>query len=260
MAKPESPRERVDVRAATVPPRATAAGFNQLVFEDDFTALDIAFGENTGQKWNAGLWWDNIPDKSLFKCSGTTLTIEATEDHHTDLCTQHHNIPNGATEAGGTQFLGGYFEARMCCFDWSAFWLFCWQRPWIWGDKVKPDDPSTWTNEIDILETDGGKPYWAWNTLHKNSSGDGIPDEQNWPAIAETNSLIIGEWHNYGLLWTEELLTWFIDGIPCREVKPYPGTWKPVQLILNAAPKGVGGSPTMTHPPCTKIDWVRVWH
>jgi hypothetical protein len=246
---------------AMPPPRAAAAGYNTLIFEDDFTSLDIAFGENKGEKWNAGLWWDKVPDKSQFTCSGTSITITATEDHHADICTQWHNLTTTPDDKAGIQFQpGGFFEARMCPFNWSAFWLFCWNRPWNYGDKVRPEDPMTWTNEIDILETDGGKPYDAWNTLHANTSGDGgKPDEMNWPSIAETNTKLIGEWHNYGLLWTQDLLTWFIDGMPVREVKPYPSTWQPVQLILNAAPGGVGGSPTQTHPPINRVDWVRVF-
>lgn len=265
MPKKDPPK----IYTLTPPPQAAAAGYEKLIFDDDFTDLDIAFGENTGQKWNAGLWWYAPPDLSRYEIQeGTILKITGYDDgtgpggvDHVDLCTQFHDTtdPNGVR--GGIKFLGGYFEARMCCFDWSSFWLFSWGRAWTWKDEVKPDDPKTWCSEIDILETDGGKVNTAWETLHKNTSGDGgVPDEQNWPNEIHMNVSPIGEWHDYGLLWRQEDLTWYIDGIPTLVVKPYESTWQPVQLIFGAAPKGVGGSPTATHPPITQIDWVRVWY
>lgn len=262
MAKPDpEPRVNLEPRVVAAPPRAAAAGYTNLIFEDDFQSLDIAFGENKGEKWNAGLWWDVIPDKSCFETSGTALkiTVPPGEDH-IDLCTQWHNQSTTPNDNTGIMFQpGGYFEARICTFNWDAFWLFCWHRPWNWGASVDPNNPMTWTNEIDILESDGGYPYWCWQTLHKNTSSDGLPDEQNWPHICESNKVLVGEWHDYGLLWTRELLTFFVDGIPCREVKPYESTWQPVQLILTAGIGGVGGSPTKTDPPIIRVDWVRVW-
>lgn len=262
MAKPDpEPRVNLEPRVVAAPPRAAAAGFTNLIFEDDFAELDIAFGENKGEKWNAGLWWDAIPEKSCFETSGTALkiTVPPGEDH-IDLCTQWHNQTTTPSDTTGIMFQpGGFFEARICTFNWDAFWLFCWHRPWNYGSKVDPNDPMTWTNEIDILESDGGYPNWIWNTLHKNTSSDSLPDEQNWPHIAECNRTMVGEWHDYGLLWTKDLLTFFLDGMPVREVKPYPSTWQPVQLILTAGIGGVGGSPTKTTPPVIRVDWVRVW-
>lgn len=253
---------KTDLQAAVAaPPRAAAAGFTNLVFEDDFDTLDLAFGENKGEKWNAGLWWDTIPDRSCYEVSGSALKITVPDGKdHIDLCTQWHNLTTTPNDNAGIRFQpGGYFEARICTFNWDAFWLFCWNRPWNYGSKVNPNDPMTWTNEIDILESDGGYPSWVWNTLHKNTSSDSLPDEQNWPHIAETNNVMVGEWHNYGVLWTRDLLTFFLDGIPTREVKPYPSTWQPVQLILTAGIGGVGGSPSKTKPEIIRVDWVRAW-
>jgi beta-glucanase (GH16 family) len=115
--------------------------------------------------------------------------------------------------------------------------------------------------EIDILESDSVQTTKVWNTLHKNTSGDGgVPDEQNWPHIADCNTSIVGYWHNYGVLWTPDLLTFFVDEMPVREVKPYPSSHQPVMLILTAGKGGVGGGAPHKHPPTIKVDWVRVWH
>lgn len=263
MAKQEAPKERVDIRAVNAPPRAAAAGYTNLVFEDDFGQLSIAFGENKGERWNAGLWWDQIPPKTAYTTSGTALTITAPDEagRHYDLCTQWHNLTTTPDPNAGIRFEpGGYFEARIRGYDWCAFWLFCWNRPWNYGNKINPSDPMTWTNELDILETDGGYPNWAWGTLHKNTSSEGgVADAQNWPNICKSNNTLVGEWHNYGLLWEKTLLTWFVDGVPYQSVAPYESTWQPVQMILTAGAGGVGGSPSKTHPPTISVDWVRVW-
>lgn len=235
------------------PPQALANGYSNLIFSDEFDVMpDIGYGTD-GHKWNAGLWWETPPSPSAFSQAGSVLTIQASATQAVDLCTQYHDY------SGGERFMGGYFEARMNCFDWSAFWLLCWDRPTVYGSKVDPNNPLTWTNEIDIVETDPGYPYSAWCTLHKNSSGDSLPDQQNYPAEMKLNTASVGYWHNYGLLWTQAQLTWFIDEIPVLILPPYASTWQPVQLILTASPGGVNGSQSKTLPPITKVDYVRVW-
>ena len=247
-------RSTAKAGALRPPPRAVSAGFSDLIFAEEFDRTpDIGFGTD-GHKWNAGLWWEPVPSPNAFNVSDGILTITAGTNNDVNLCTQYHDA------SGGTQFLGGYFEARMSCFDWSAFWLFCWDRPWVYGNKVLPSNPLTWTNEIDIVETDGGYPNAVWCTLHSNSSGDSLPDQQNYPARINLNTSALGAWHVYGLLWTQNALTWFVDDIPVLTVPPYASTWQPVQLILTAAPGGVAGSASRTVPPITRIDWVRVWH
>jgi Glycosyl hydrolases family 16 len=238
-------------------------GYNKLIFEDDFTsAPDIGYRE-TGHKWTSGIWWyqDKTPDKSHFIWDGKDkLTIQVNpgdEMEHCDLCTQYYD------HSGGTQFEYGYFEARLWVSDWAAFWLFCWDRPTVHGDKVLPSDPMTWTNELDIIEGDGGYANRAYCSLHKNTSGDGgVADEmnkggRNW---FDTNAPLSKYWHDYGLLWHPNYLTWFIDSVPILTLEPaYPSTNQPTQLILTAGRGGVGGSPSTQEPPQLKIDWVQVW-
>lgn len=252
------------------PPVAAAAGYNTLIFSDEFDQMPgINFGQNGPNKWNAGLWWVYPqPNPSCFSQADSALTITVQPGaasgggglNHVDLCTQFHD------HTGGTQFLNGFFEARIRAWDWAAFWLFCWDRPWTAGSAVSPTNPMTWCNEIDILETD---PQWgcsAWTTLHQNSSGDGgVADSQNQGVRARklTNTPITGYWHNFSLLWTQTQLTWYIDDIPTQILAPYQSTNQPVQLILTAGAGGVGGStassPGQTNPPTIDVDYVRVW-
>ncbi|MBV8101590.1 MAG: glycoside hydrolase family 16 protein [Verrucomicrobia bacterium] len=243
------------VSSEVAPPgQALSAGFQNLTFDEEFKGpMDIGYG-TTGHKWNAGLWWEPIPSPIAFSVSDSILTITAGSKNYVNLCTQYHDA------SGGTQFLGGYFEARMLCTDWSAFWLFCVNRPHVYGNLVRASNPLSWTNEIDIIETDPGSPSAAFCTLHANSSGDGgVRDELNNPHRFSVNHPVLGAWHTYGLLWTQDQVTWYVDNVKVASVRPFPSTWQPMQLILTAAPGGVNGSASTVLPPITQVQWVRVW-
>jgi beta-glucanase (GH16 family) len=244
----------------TPPPQASAAGFHTLSFDEEFSGpLDIGFG-TTGHKWNAGLWWEAVPPASDFVVSNHVLTITGRSSSigsagGVDLCTQYHDA------SGGTSFLGGYFEARLMATDWSAFWLYCWDRPTVFGSLIQPSNPLTCTNEIDIVETDPKYPNTVFCTLHKNSSSDVVPDAQNNPDFfpMPNGGSVFGQWHTYGLLWTQSSVAWYVDNVKVASVAPYPSTWQPVQLILTASAGGVAGSASNVLPPITQVQWVHVW-
>lgn len=240
--------------AIAPPAQATGDGFRNLGFDEEFKGpLDIGYGA-TGHKWNAGLWWEIIPPASTFSVRDGVLTITGNLTKNAELCTQYHDA------SGGRYFQGGYFEARMLCTDWSAFWLFCANRPRVYGNLVRPSNPLSWTNEIDIIETDPSSPNAAFCTLHANSSGDGgVPDELNNPHRFPINQLVLGAWHTYGLLWTQGQITWYVDDVKVANARPFPSTWQPMQLILTSAPGGVNGSDSTVLPPITQVQWVRVW-
>ena len=235
------------------PPQAIAAGFWNLGFDEEFKGpLDIGYG-TSGHKWNASLWWEPVALASAFCVQDGVLTITATASEKAELCTQYHDA------SGGRYFLGGYFEARMRCSDWSGFWLFCANRPRVYGDRIRPSNPLTWTNEIDIIETDPGLPNTAFCTVHKNTSSDGgVPDEQN-DAPFPIPGPVLGAWHTYGVLWTQNQITWYVDNVKVATARPYSSTWQQVQLILSASPGGVNGSASTVLPPVTQVQWVRVW-
>jgi beta-glucanase (GH16 family) len=240
--------------AITPPAQALSAGFRNLGFDEEFNGpLDIGYG-TTGHKWNAGLWWEPVPSASNFSVRDGVLTITASDSKNAELCTQYHDV------SGGRYFQGGYFEARMLCTDWSAFWLFCANRPRVYGTLVRPSNPLSWTNEIDIIETDPGSPNAAFCTVHANSSGDGgVFDELNNPHRFPIDRPLLGAWHTYGLLWTQDQITWYVDDVKVANARPFPSTWQPTQLILSAAPGGANGSASTVLPPVTRVQWVRVW-
>jgi hypothetical protein len=240
----------------TPPPQAVAAGFTSLNFDQEpGQTWDIGYGTD-GHKWNAGLWWYPVPPSSDFTVNNGIMTLTCTSTE-TDLCTQFHDA------TGGTYFQGGYFEAYMSTTDWSAFWLFCADRPWVFGNLVLPSNPLTWTNEIDVIETDPGAAFInnVTTTIHKNTSGNGgVPDAIN---LNNNNTISDGPvestWHIYGVLWTQTRVTWYVDNVEVCTYPTFVSTWQPVQLILSAAPNGVNGSSSNVMPPITQIQWVRVW-
>jgi beta-glucanase (GH16 family) len=239
---------------ATPPSQAVAAGMTKLQFDEECkSALDIGYGTD-GHKWNAGLWYEPVPPPSDFVLNNGVLSITATSTSGTNLCTQYHDV------SGGTYFQGGYFEARMLCNDWSAFWLYCAAGP---THTTVASNPLTWNNEIDIIETDPGAIYVniATTTIHKNtSSNGGVPDvinPNNNNAIS--NGPVCGQWHTYGLLWTQSAVTWYVDNIQVCTYPTFASTWQPAQLILGVGPGGVPGSPSNVLPPITQVQWVRVW-
>jgi len=239
----------------TPPPQAVAAGFTSLNFDQEPGTWDIGYGTD-GHKWSANMWWESIPTSANYVNSNGIMTLTGTGNVETDLCTQFHDY------SGGTYFQGGYFEAYMSTTDWSAFWLFCADRPWVWGSLVLPSNRLTWTNEIDIIETDPSAAYVnnVTTTIHENTSSDGVPDVIN-PNNNNTISdgPVEATWHIYGVLWTRSQVTWYVDNVEVCTYPTFASTWQPVQLILTAQPGGVNGSPSDVTPPITQVQWVRVW-
>lgn len=239
--------------ASVAPPLPTPsqeAGFHTVSFWDDFESLDVDFGSDVGaHRWNAGLWYLPIPSRNAIRCANSIVTLTG----DAAITTWRHDTK------GGRSWTGGYFEARMKCTNWSAFWLFSVGH--TLGTPVVSTDPATWVSELDIIETDSSKPTFVACAVHKNSSGYGnIPDEMNRgsaPNYYDMKVPIIGEWHTYGAKWTKRDITWYLDGEMIFKSDSYSSTWQPMYLILSGAPGGVFGGKTVD-PVEVQIDWVRV--
>jgi beta-glucanase (GH16 family) len=125
----------------------------------------------------------------------------------------------------------GYFEirARMPsgAGTWPAFWLLA---------------PGRWPPEIDVLEFRGGDPalhvhlHWSEQGAHR-SSGCRLPV----PDAA-------ARFHSYGVLWTPEGLTWYLDRTPVAWIATKPGLDQPMYLLANLAIGGWAGPPDPATP------------
>jgi len=243
----------------SVPPQAVAAGFTTLNFDQEPNQpWDIGFANN-GHKWSCAMWWYPWPATDSFSVNSqgilTITDYTGTGGTGTNICTQYYDY------SGGTYFQGGYFEAYMSTTDWSAFWLYNAERPF--GVTQVATDPLTWTNEIDIIETDPGATFanTATTTIHSNTGSDGGITDQTNPNNNNSisNGPIEGEWHIYGCLWTQTQVTWYVDNVQVCTYPAFASTYQPAQLILGCGNGGVNGSASTVTPPTVQIKWVRVW-
>jgi beta-glucanase (GH16 family) len=138
----------------------------------------------------------------------------------------------------------GYFEirARMPAGagTWPAFWLLA---------------PGRWPPEIDVLEFRGGdsalRVHVHWSEGGHRSSGCSVPV----PDARE-------RFHAYGVLWTPDAVTWYIDRAPVAWIRTKPGLDRPMYLLANLA---LGGrwagppDPSTPFPAAYEIDRIAAY-
>ncbi|MBB6451737.1 beta-glucanase (GH16 family) [Salirhabdus euzebyi] len=122
---------------------------------------------------------------------------------------------------------------------------------------MMPDVNDRWLPEIDIMEMLGHKPNESWMVLH-------WLDEKG--ELSTVSQSYIGEnfadgFHTFGIEWTPEKVSWFIDGVKRFETTTYIPT-EDMYLYLNTAIGGNWpGTPdeTTTFPQYFEVDYVRVY-
>jgi beta-glucanase (GH16 family) len=167
----------------------------------------------------------------------------------------------------------GYIQARISLpaqnAMWPAFWMLPENGSWPMG------------GEIDIMENKGSSPWTTSGALHHSgtsSSADSYEYGSHSFSQRKGESNITA-WHTYAVLWEEEEITWYVDGVsflnvPKRSWHPANGTIytsndnapfnKPFHLLLNLA---IGGNFDSEHtaPDADfesaemKVDYVRVY-
>ena len=134
----------------------------------------------------------------------------------------------------------GYFEVRAQVPDadgaWPAFWL----TPW-------PHQPG---QEGDVFEALGLQPGQDYRRAYGTDSY--LFDNALKPDPSG--------WHTYGLLWTKDTLTYYLDGLEVLK-GPTPASWtNPMGMILNMAMGGWGGEPVANQFPAQlNVDYVRAY-
>lgn len=177
---------------------------------------------------------------------------------------------SGAVEtADKVAFTYGKVEGRLKTTAHSGNFPAFWMMP-------NTDTYGGWpsSGEIDIFEQINNENV-SYHTIHShwaNGSADGGLGNGNNPSKGGTSSTTTGEYHVYGLEWTENLLKWYVDG---KQVFSYAKSvkqadldklqWpfnKPFYLILNQSVGVAGGwaaAPDQNFTYETKFDWVRVY-
>ena len=150
-----------------------------------------------------------------------------------------YHYSSGMLESNFTQTYG-YFEMRAELPQgqglWPAFWL------------LGPDN-----NEVDVLEALGSNLKVSNNAVHSN-------DE---PALgnASFNPYATG-FHTYGVLWSPQTLTYYVDGAPVWQTATPADMNAPMHMVVNLA---VGGNwpgapdPTTPFPANMQIDYIHAY-
>ena len=141
-----------------------------------------------------------------------------------------------------------------------------WPALWMMSDKA---EYGQWprSGEIDLMEHAAGT--WkekTYGTAHCKAGYGGSPVKSEYTVVKKIEE----KWHTYGLLWTEDCLTWYCDGEPFSEYKnPHDtekseNTWpfdKDFYIIMNVAMGGsLGGEIPKDAVSCQmEVDYVR-WY
>jgi beta-glucanase (GH16 family) len=243
----------------------TADGW-QLVFDDDFEGdrLDL-------DTWTTCYWWDRrgctnagtnelqwyrpenvgVSDGTLI-LTADRADLKASDGSHREfvsgIVTTGRSVDDLSVPPGFT-FTYGYVEARAWLPHGRGLW------PALW---LLPADHES-RPEIDIMEVLGHDPETLIVHYHYSTESGRKRD----PGKRWDGPDLSADWHVYGLEWSPERLTWFLDG---DEVWTFGEaehiSSEPMYLIANLAVGGDYPGPpddSTMFPAPYRIDWVRVW-
>jgi hypothetical protein len=249
------------------PPGGPAAGMT-LTWSDDFNGAAGSRPDPTNWAYQrGGFGWGHselqcytsLPGNSGHDGLGNMQIIARRETFVCGSTINEYTSARLETE-GIRQFQYGYIEARIKVPPgqgiWPAFWT-------LGADVGSVGWPRS--GEMDVFEVVGKEPTSAYQTIHGATSSGGhwqLGNRTLGPAWHE-------QFHTYGLKWSENRITFYIEGEATRTLTPtdLQSGWewafnKPHFLILNVAVGGIWpGNPDATTPfPATMlIDYVRVY-
>lgn len=159
-----------------------------------------------------------------FKIKDGVLSITAmrTPPHLREVLFNNEYVSGILTTQGSFAQKYGYFEIRakipVGVAVWPAFWMLA--------------DDGGWPPEIDVLEGRGQRPgdmvmttHWRipeTQKIHNCGFDFEVPDAHT-------------AFHNYGVLWQHDRITYFIDHKPVSDIKVPVGFVDPMYMIVNLA-------------------------
>jgi beta-glucanase (GH16 family) len=246
----------------------------KMTFDDEFNSLSLQAKSAGGGTWATSYAWDryttlaahHIPGeqevyvdsqfagtstKALglnpFKVSNGVLTITpALTPSALKASLWNLDYTSGLlTTKGSFAQQYGYFEMRADLPEakgaFPAFWML-------------PADGS-FTAEIDIMEY-VGESNTVHNTVHYG------PDGAHWTAQSFKSYVadLASGYHTFGLLWTSQTLTWYVDGAEVAQVATPAGAQKPMYMLANYAVGGDwAGDTSASTMPGLSIDYIRAY-
>lgn len=165
-------------------------------------------------------------------------------------------------------FLYGRMEVRAKMPEFKGVGL--WPALWMLGDTLRHGGGWPRSGEIDILEYISSKPDSIVVTIHTiaNNHRDNTQVSSDFTYLPTVEE----EFHNYGILWEEKALHFYVDEIDnilltFDRPKVYnQENWpfdKPFYFLLNLAVGGdfggMEGVDDSIFPATMEVDYVRVW-
>jgi beta-glucanase (GH16 family) len=199
--------------------------------------------------------------------NGGVLTLEAKKE---DVGSFHYTSARLVT-ARKESTTYGFIEARISLPAQNAMWPAFWMLP----------ENGSWptSGEIDIMENKGSSPWTTSGALHYANGGGHTYQYSSHTFSQRNGEENITGWHVYAIEWSEEAISWYVDGVSFLTVEkrvwhPEGGTVytkddsapfnQPFHILLNLA---VGGNFDSAHttPDADftsaemKVDYVRVF-
>lgn len=235
------------------PSQAAAAGFNTLVFDDEFNSANTISPNGSGTyNWYTTNFYSasaQLP-ASGYQVVNNCLTI-LTDDsgYSAGLSTM------GSLSSRAGTFQHGYFEARIQFYPfgsqgsaWPAFWSYA-QEAYL---GISP------FAELDFMEA---YPYGSAGTVILTNVHQWTVTSGGKTSVQQPNDVPIlpsgfnyDAFHIYGCLWATNSVTWYIDNQPVMTVATGPGTrFTALEQDHMAVILGTGKNWPMT------VDYVHIW-
>lgn len=247
-------------------PQQAAPGFPApengyiLVFNDDFSTLDLSPNRSSGHTWYEGVWFNQKhAPLSNIHADSSILHLDWTRrmaSRDTSITT----LSKDKQTAKAWRY--GYFEARMRWTAvngaWPAFWLIPVQD----ADRSDVYNGVRESGEIDIFEGQGNHPHIFYGTLHDWVNNRDSPSRYN--AFLLPNGVNFRDFHVYGLKWVPGEVTWYFDRVPLHS-EPTPAILDRQDFfMILGMQEGVDWKQgDLTGVSANKltldVDWVRVW-
>ncbi|MGN1107591.1 MAG: family 16 glycosylhydrolase [Huintestinicola sp.] len=223
-----------------------------ISFEDDFegTKLDSSKWVHSPEwkRQDLNNYWK---DEMAYLDGEGHLVIGMEYDKYTD------RFNSGAVETNKKfEQVYGYYEIK-CTLNnvpgyWTAFWLF--------DDAVNSEkNGGRDGTEIDIYES----PYYNKKQIQHTLNWDGYGTAHKSEGKVVDADVYDGEYHTFGLLWTENEYVYYIDGQETwrTNAEKAEGTCEvPLYLIISAETGGWTGRPDKNDlPDSIYVDYVRVY-
>jgi len=238
-------------------------------FSDDFNTLSLHNATTGTGTWDTKYSWagasgctlasnnelewyinpDYAPTASVnpFSVSNGVLDIHAqkTPDSIKSLINNSQYTSGMLTTHSTFSQTYGYFEMRADMPSnqgaWPAFWLL-------------PEDGS-WPPELDVVEMTGQDTHTVLTTAHSDATGTHTTQST---AVKELST---EGYHNYGVLWTQNTITWYFDDVAVSQAATPADMHGPMYMLVNLAVGGMAGAPADGLPNGSdmKIDYIKAY-